>query len=489
MLSIVPATHSLVEIVGADKRFGAVRALDGVGFSVAAGECVGLIGHNGAGKSTLVGVINGDLAPDRGSIRVGDKPEGRHSIAAAREAGIRAVFQELSLCPNLTAAENCRINHPSLRGWGWRARAEAIIRQKLDDIFPGNGIDCRAPVGGLSIAQRQMVEIATAFSQTDRPVRLVILDEPTSSLDANLARQLLAYLRTFVAAGGSAIFISHILSEILSASDRIVVMKDGKVVADRAAGELDEAGLVQAMGSVVRATGVRRPPSERATDAPILTVPARRPDSIPLTAHRGEIVGLAGLGGHGQTSLLLDVYHARSADWTIPSDPQVVFVAGDRNVDGVFPIWSILNNMSVARLPDLSRRFLVDRDEEAGFGRHWRDRIGVRTDDLANPILSLSGGNQQKCLFARALGSRAPVVLMDDPMRGVDVGTKQDVYDMLREEAAGGRTFLWYSTETAEICLCDRVYVFRNGVPVAELVGDAITEENILSASFARAAS
>jgi ribose transport system ATP-binding protein len=483
------ATQPLVEVAGASKRFGAVRALDGVDFSVAAGECVGLIGHNGAGKSTLVGIINGGLMPDLGSIRVAEgEAGGRYSIGVARDAGIRAVFQELSLCPNLTAIENCRVNHPSLQGWGWRRRAEDIIRRKLDEIFPGNGIDCRRLVGDLSIAERQMVEIATAFSHVERPIRLVILDEPTSSLDSNLARQLLAHVRQFVSQGGAVIFISHILSEILAVSDRIVVMKDGRVVADRLAGELSEEGLVQAMGSVARAAEARRPRMTEKEEAPVLTVPAQAQGGIDLAVHRGEVVGLAGLGGHGQTRLLVDAYLARSGDWLAPTEPQAVFVAGDRNVDGIFPIWSILSNMSAALLPGITRRFLVRRNEEADIGKYWKDRIGIRTDDLANPILSLSGGNQQKCLFARALGTTAPIVLMDDPMRGVDVGTKQDVYDMLRAEAANGRTFVWYSTETAEICLCDRVYVFRDGMPVAELIGEEITEENIVSASFARVA-
>ncbi len=479
----------LLEIVGASKRFGAVRALDGVDFAIEAGECVGLVGHNGAGKSTLVGVINGGLAPDDGSIAVeGNDATGRYSIATARDAGIRAVFQELSLCPNLTSVENCRVNHPSLRGWGWRARAGEVIRRKLDEIFPGHGIDCRRLVGDLSIAQRQMVEIASAFSHVERPIRLVILDEPTSSLDASLAAQLVAHVRRFLAGGGAAIFISHILSEVLSVSDRVVVMKDGKIVADRAATEFDEGGLVQAMGSVARAAAARREGTAQAGHAPVMTVPAAATGGLELTVREGEIVGLAGLGGHGQTRMLVDAYLARSGDWVASGAPEAAFVAGDRNVDGVFPIWSILANMSIAQLPDITRRFLIGQSDEAERGEAWRRRIGIRTDDLANPITSLSGGNQQKCLFARALGTRAPLVLMDDPMRGVDVGTKQDVYDMLREESGKGRSFLWYSTETAEICLCDRVYVFRDGAPVAELAGADITEENILSASFARAA-
>jgi ribose transport system ATP-binding protein len=163
----------------------------------------------------------------------------------------------------------------------------------------------------------------------------------------------------------------------------------------------------------------------------------------------------------------------------------VTFVAGDRRTNGIFDLWSILRNISLAGLPDIARWGMVDREAEIRRGEEWKARMAIRTPDIANPILSLSGGNQQKVLFARALSTRAPVVLMDDPMRGVDIGTKQEVYAMIRAEAAGGRTFVWYSTEMDEICLCDRVYVFRNNRIVADLRGGAVTEQAILAASFA----
>jgi ribose transport system ATP-binding protein len=162
----------------------------------------------------------------------------------------------------------------------------------------------------------------------------------------------------------------------------------------------------------------------------------------------------------------------------------VAFVAGDRHVDGNLPLWSILRNMTISLLPDLTRTFLVRQREEAAVAATWRERIDVRTADVGNPLLSLSGGNQQKVLFARALATRAPVVLMDDPMRGVDIGTKQEVYAMLRAEADKGRTFVWYSTEMEEVCQCDRVYVFREGRIVAELKGTEVSEDRVLAASF-----
>ncbi len=213
----------------------------------------------------------------------------------------------------------------------------------------------------------------------------------------------------------------------------------------------------------------------------------RRGHGLPFKAMRGEIVGLAGLGGHGQTEALLDLYLSRNSNWLPGRQRDIAFVAGDRSLNGTFPLWSILKNLSIASLGDLSARNLVDGKREHALGESWKRKIEIRTPDMENRILSLSGGNQQKVLFGRALATTATTVLMDDPMRGVDIGTKQEVYDILRSEAAGGRTFIWYSTEMDEIRLCDRVYVFRDGVIVAELAGDEITEKNVLEASFSGA--
>jgi ribose transport system ATP-binding protein len=317
-------------------------------------------------------------------------------------------------------------------------------------------------------------------------VKLVILDEPTSSLDASLAAQLLSYVRRFVSTGGAVVFISHILGEVLSTANRVVVMRDGKVVADRPADAFSTESLVAAMGSVVRGRDANRPGKDYSGRTPVLEQRARgAADAIDFVAYEGEIVGLAGLGGHGQTRTLVSLFLGHSGDWLWRKSNRVAFVAGDRHVDGNLPLWPIIKNMTISLLPDISRFALVRQREEADIGRRWRERIEVRTNSLDNPILSLSGGNQQKVLFARALATRAPVVLMDDPMRGVDIGTKQEVYAMLRSEADKGRTFVWYSTEMDEVCQCDRVYVFREGRIVTELTGDEITEERILEASFA----
>jgi ribose transport system ATP-binding protein len=477
----------LIEVTSAHVQFGEVVALDGVSLTIHPGECLGLVGHNGAGKSTLVNVINGGLTPQRGSVTAegppGNGAGARWGINAARAQGLRCVFQELSLCPNLTVVENTRLMHRGLSGFGWRSRALNIIAASLDAVFPGHRIDPLAQVGSLSIAERQMVEIAMAFSDAGVAPRVVILDEPTSSLDSGLSAQLLAHIGRFTAAGGAIVLISHIMGEVLSTATRIVVMKDGRIVAERGAGGFDQAALIEAMGSTAPKAGQARGASGNGET--VLTLPAARRGGLPFVARKGEVIGLAGLAGHGQTDMLLALFDAASPNWWPRRDPAVTFVAGDRRLNGSFDLWSILRNISVASLSDISRRGFVDRKVEAALGADWRAKVGIRTPDMENPILSLSGGNQQKVLFARALASRAPVVLMDDPMRGVDVGTKQEVYGIIRAEAAAGRTFVWYSTEMDEARLCDRVYVFRDRMIVADLTGDAITEQSILSASFA----
>lgn len=464
--------------------FGAVKALDGVDLTIHAGECIGLVGHNGAGKSTIVNVINGGLSPHSGTLSYGANTSG-HGVAAAHAGGIRCVFQELSLCPNLTIAENIHVMHSALSGFGWRKRAEHLVSQRLREIFPSNQINIGATIADLSIAERQMVEIAINFLEIKNKPRLVILDEPTSSLDAGLAEQLMAYIRKFVSGGGSVLLISHILGEILTTATRVVVMKDGRIVADGAAAAFDNHKLVAAMGNVVKEQNWKRRTGDKTSSSPVVELEARGGRGQKLQAWKGEIIGLAGLGGHGQSDALLDIYLQANSSWKSKKKLDIAFVAGDRALNGTFPLWSIKNNLSVGPLRDLCNMLgLVSQEKEVDLSESWKKRIEIRTPDMDHKILSLSGGNQQKVLFARALATSADTVLMDDPMRGVDIGTKQEVYEILRSEAEGGRTFLWYSTEMDEIRLCDRVYIFRDGVIEAELVGEDITEENILAASF-----
>jgi len=484
------AAGAIVRLDGVAKSFGIVRAVAGVDLAVGAGEFVGLVGHNGAGKSTLMHILAGTLAPSEGRIEVAGDVRPAYSVALAHRLGVRCVFQELSLCPNLTVAENVRVVHASLTGFGWRRRAGELILARLDEIFPGHGIRPTDIVQDLSIGARQMVEIALAFTVTDEPLHLVILDEPTSSLDADAAAQLLAFVRRVVARGMSCILISHMLGELLGHADRIVVMRDGTIVAGGPAAGFDHDSLVAAMGGRRRDKQERDAQARRA-DSPVAVRarPANDAGGSELVAYRGQIIGFAGLAGHGQTDMLLRIFAAaahRTSGVTVVG--KVALIAGDRQRDGVLPLASVAENIAISSLASLRRGLLISRGREIALAEAWRARIGIRTPDVNSVITTLSGGNQQKALFARALASAADVILMDDPMRGVDVSTKLEVYDLIREEAAKGRTFVWYTTELEELKNCEHVYVFRNGRIVADLAHDQLSDEELIHSSFSEPA-
>ncbi len=477
---------ALIRFEGIGKTFGRVRALGDIDFAFMRGECVGIAGHNGAGKSTLMAVLAGVYAPTQGRIDVDGQPAPHYDANAARHAGVRCVFQELSLCANLTVAENMTIVHPQLRGAGWRRKATALMHKKLEEIFPGNGLKGNELVSDLTLTQQQMVEIARGFTVTDAPVRLVILDEPTSSLDAHTADQLLAFVRRAAQSGITCVLITHMLGEIERVADRVVVMRDGGIVGVLPRDAVSHAAIIQAMGQQLEAD--KTPSAARVRDARgderafRWNVGAHRRTLI--EASRGEIVGFAGLAGQGQTEALLSIYEAATRRGA--GRVKAAFVAGDRGRDGVFPVWSIAQNLDVRWLfgGAKSKRGLVDRTAGRALVEAWRAKIGIRGAPMSASILSLSGGNQQKVLFARALASDATLILMDDPTRGVDVGTKRDIYQLVHDEAQKGRTFIWYTTENDELSHCDRTYVFRSAAVTRVLTADECTEEALLAASF-----
>ncbi|WP_240324518.1 ATP-binding cassette domain-containing protein [Trinickia diaoshuihuensis] len=490
------APPALIALEGIGKTFGRVKALAGIRFDFRAGECVGIAGHNGAGKSTLMAVLTGVFQPDEGTMSIEGRDVSGYDPNAARAAGVRCVFQELSLCANLSVAENMSIVHPELRGRDWRRRACALMLEQLDAIFPGHGLKGHELVADLSLTQRQMVEIARAFTVVSDPVKLVILDEPTSSLDAHTAAQLLAFVAKAGERGIATILISHMLREIVQAAHRVLVMRDGRVAAVLPREAITHDAIVAAMGQDLdagtaqatrRGIGTGRPPAEAAHQWTLGAGANARID-----APRGEVVGFAGLAGQGQSEALLTIYEAATR-----ARERVAFVAGDRPRDGVFPLWSIAQNLDIRWLLDRSRKpsgavpsfgllpRAVDRRAARELARAWTERIGIRGAPAGAGILSLSGGNQQKVLFARALASDAQLILMDDPTRGVDIGTKRELYRLIREEAARGRTFIWYTTENDEFAHCDRTYVFRAGRVTRLLHAHECDEQSLLAASFA----
>jgi len=470
----------LIEVREVRKTYGAVQALCGVDFHLGSGEVVGLVGHNGAGKSTLMNVLSGAVQRTAGSFRYAEREVDIWGPAQAQAGGLRCIFQELSLCANLSAAENTRILHRQLRGPGWRRRAREIILRTLDEIFPGHGIDADKKISDLAIGERQMVEIARAFTETDIATRCVILDEPTSALGHQATDQLLAYIRKAASRGVACILITHRLNEILAVCNRAVVMVDGRVVGEQATADLSRSRLVAMMGTIEN-TDERSTRVVPNTFGPLVVDhPGADVNDRAVQAAAGEIIGFAGLDGHGQRERLRAIFAATQKAGTTST----AYVAGDRGTEGVFALWSIADNLTLRSLNALQRYGFVSASAARALAKRWSERLKIKAPSIDTPILSLSGGNQQKVLFARALASDARVIFLDDPMRGVDVGTKQEVYQLIRTEATQGRTFVWYTTELEELKNCDRLYVFREGRAVEEIHGDAIDQGRILEASF-----
>ncbi|TRC72177.1 ATP-binding cassette domain-containing protein [Mesorhizobium sp. WSM4307] len=493
--AMAPAASIRQEIVSLSqitKSFGPTLANAEIDLAVSAGEIIGLVGGNGAGKSTLMRILCGTMRPTLGSISFAGQTLSfaDYDTAEAQGSGIRMVHQELSLCANLSVAENFFLETPqdATSRPGWRKLYLGRARAALDAVFPGNGIDVDAEVGQLSIAERQMVEIARAAATPG--VRLIVLDEPTSSLDLDRSRQLRAFIRERAKAGLAFIFISHKLQEIIDIAAQVVVLRNGRTawrgdVADTSFSKLvqlmgGDANSIHQHGAIVASTGgalVRLSGS--------LTSELGRDIEIA----RGEIVGLAGLEGSGQKELLHAIFKPNPAkDAAVTRTGEAGFIAGDRQKEGVFPLWSVLGNISIGSLARRPSLGLVSDRHNREAAADAAGRLRLDENRFGSNILELSGGNQQKALVTRALVADTPIILLDDPTRGVDIATKQDFYRLCNDIARGGRTLVWHTTEDAELLACDRVLIFAGGRIVKELTGEAITEAAIVGASFVQQA-
>ncbi len=475
------------------KAYGPTLANDAVSVGVTAGEILGLVGANGAGKSTLMRILAGVTVPDSGSLRVAGEVVdfGHYSPQMARRLGIRFVHQELSLCDSLTVVENFYLEAPHL-GAGrlaWRGHYRQLAQDSIAAIFPNSGIDVSARLGALPIAQRQMVEIARAAS--DPKLKLLILDEPTSSLDAQRSEELRRYIARQAARGISFIFISHRLREVTLTVSRVLIMKGGQLVRDAPRHAIGLDDIVELMiGEATKSALVRSsraPPPPDAAALVELSVGSRfAPEGLRL--QRGEIVGIAGLEGNGQRDFVRALYAARDdrggKDVRVFAD--VGYVSGDRVGEGTFPLWTVLMNAtlsSVARKPLLG---WLQPGSDRKLAGAWMERVQVDAARVESPILELSGGNQQKVLMARALIGNADVIALDDPTRGVDVAVKREFYRLIAEAADSGKLVVWYSSEDIEFLECSRVLIFHDGEVVGVLAGEAVSEDAIIGASFRR---
>nr|WP_246753859.1 sugar ABC transporter ATP-binding protein [Jiella flava] len=493
---------TLLSARGISKSFGGVHALQAANFACERGEIHALLGANGAGKSTLVKILSGVQRPDAGTIAIAGETVDFAGPTDAVAHGVATVFQELSLFPHRTVAENIFIGHEPTGFLGQISQSR--LRAAVGDLFASLGVDHIRPnalVADLSLSDRQLVEIFKALS---RKPRLLILDEGTSALGRKEVQRLFALLRKLRAGGTSVIFISHRMSEIREFVDRMTVFRNGHHVATVAANAASDAEIVEMMlgQRVERSFPTKTVVSE--AEAPLLEVAGLAAGSdlkgVSLTVRRGEVLGIAGLEGQGQGTLLLTLFGAyRRAAGTVRIDGAparigtpwqakargIALIPEDRKTEGLVLPMSVRENITFSVLARLGRFGFVSPAKERRFVESMMQRLAVKAASMGLPARSLSGGNQQKLVLAKWLETGADVFLFYDPTRGIDVGTKQAFYELIAGLTREGKGVVLYSTETSELIgLCQRVAVMDDGRIAETLEGDAITEENILAASL-----
>lgn len=483
-----------LELRGIDKFFGITKALQQLDFSVYKGEVIGLVGPNGAGKSTLMKVITGVLDPTAGEIYLQGKQMEKYLAKDAKEAGISCAYQDLSLCTNLSVYENfamLNIDHKIISKPGWRKKAKKDTKELLERYFPNNNIDILKSVERLTLAESQIVEICKTLMTDD--LKLLILDEPTSALSSDKAEQLHKVVKELSNNGTAVVYISHKLNEIKEVSDRIIMMKNGKNTGECNPDEITTEELINLLGGEgkkAQKQDTEKKKKENIND--IVEIKGLQTESlndIYLQVKKGEILGISGLVGSGQTELLNAIFKAGNQNHRIGKSPisingSVSYVSGDRAKEGVFPLWDIADNILTANLKQVKKGLLLDQKKAEGIAQHWYDKLKFKAEGIHSPIMSLSGGNQQKALIARGIASGADLIILNDPTAGVDIETKQDIYTLLKEAKAEGKGIILYSTEDAEIEICDRAYIMHEGSIVEELIEDEITVSNIVKASF-----
>jgi ribose transport system ATP-binding protein len=497
-----PTEEKFLVLSGVSKRYGGVRALENVDFSCSRGKIHAVLGENGAGKSTLIKIVAGVVRPDEGKIEIEGVARHFNNPAAATAAGVVCIFQELSLMPDLSVADNISITSPPRRlgmidSRAQRRRAEALLAEVgCEDVNP------LLRVRDLPLSRRQMVEIAKALGQKPK---LLILDEATSALTSADVEKVYALLARLKAENVAILYISHRMNEVETLADRASVFRNGRHIETFDKGARSTAEIVQLM--IGRDIATQYPPKPpRPRPAPALKIEnlgwEKRLEAISLDVGAGEIVGLGGLDGQGQKTLLLALFGVlRGVTGSIsvngaavrPNSPAAAKAAGinialvpeDRKTEGLMLPMSIADNLVIASLDSLSAGPFIDANKERQAVSDGIARLQIKVGGKTDPVSTLSGGNQQKVVIAKWLMTGPKIILLNDPTRGIDVGTKQELYRLMRELADQGAAILFYSTDYDELIgCCDRVAIMYDGRVVRELAGADLTETNIVESAL-----
>jgi ribose transport system ATP-binding protein len=489
----------LLEMTGISKRFPGVQALDDVDLDLHAGEVLGLVGVNGAGKSTLMNVLGGVVSPDTGRIRIAGREVRVSGPHEAQAQGIAFVHQELSLFANLDIATNVHITRLPRRAGG--LLDSGGLRERTQDVLRRVGlrhVSARTLVGGLRPGEQQLVEIARCLASQ---VRILVLDEPTSSLTEPEVATLFRIVRDLRTRGVGVIYLSHRLDEIAALCDRVAVLRDGRRVATVRTGEVDRSELVRLMLGHELTGGGRR---GAAQDRVLLEVRGlgrgRLPRDVSFTLHAGEVLGITGLLGSGRTELarcLFGLEPAETGEIVIDGRPARIrsprdaiangigFLTEDRRAEGLILDKPVRDNIVLADLPSFAGAFgFVRAGREREAAERQRSALGIKAASVLQHAGYLSGGNQQKVVLAKWLQTDPRILLLDEPTRGIDVGAKEEVYRLIADLAAGGAGVVVISSEIDEVTrLSDRVLVMRAGGVVAEFPAERSPHEIMLAAA------
>lgn len=498
------AREILLEMKGIVKNFPGVRALKGVDFSVAKGEVHALMGENGAGKSTLIKTLTGIYTKDEGTIRFDGREINPRSTLEAQKEGISTIYQELNLSPFQTVYENMFLGREPKKTFG--VDRKTMIKESeriLGEL--GIHVDVTRPLLSYGTAVQQMVAIARAVSVD---AKLVIMDEPTSSLDAKEVEVLFGVIRKLKAKDIAVIFISHRLDEVFTICEHVTILKDGELAGEMPIATINQLQLISYMIGGEAKQLERTKGGYELQDAPQLArmeniQQGMRLNGIGIDIKKGEVLGLAGLLGSGRSELAKVLFgatqpdsgeifwmdnkvHFRSAKDSI--DVGIGFCTEDRKIEGIIPHLSVKENMTIALLPQISKMGVVSRKEQDKIVDEYIKRLRIKTPSPNQAIRNLSGGNQQKVLLARWLCMNPKLVIMDEPTRGIDVGAKAEIEELIQELAGQGISVLMISSELAELERnCDRVVVMREGKNRGELYGLEIHQDAIMATIAAAA--